>query len=104
VVEQWLASHRRFELVYLPTYCPKAKPIERAFGDVHDKCTRNHQRKRLKDLVSEVIKHLQVNGPWQYKLSEIYYAPETTTAVQKMAAEDKVKGCRLSVPISCGLI
>jgi hypothetical protein len=29
--------------VYLPTYCPKANPIEQAFGDGHDKRTRNHQ-------------------------------------------------------------
>ncbi len=90
-VEQWLASHPRFELVYLPTYCPKANPIERAFGDVHDKCTRNHKRKRLRDLVDDVIEHFQVNGPWQYKLSEIYYEPEVTAAVEKMAAEERLK-------------
>jgi transposase len=90
-VEQWLLRHRRIELVYLPTYCPKANPIERAFGDVHDKCTRNHQRKRLRDLVGDVIKHLQVNGPWQYKLSEIYYRPEVTAVIEKMAAEEKLK-------------
>jgi transposase len=77
--------------VYLPTYCPKANPIERAFGDVHDKCTRNHQRKRLRDLVGDVIKHLQVNGPWEYKLSEIYYAPEITATVEQMAAEERLK-------------
>jgi transposase len=90
-VEQWLLRHRRIELVYLPTYCPKANPIERAFGDVHDKCTRNHQRKRLRDLVADVIKHLQVNGPWQYKLSEIYYAPEITAAVEQMADDERLK-------------
>jgi transposase len=90
-VQQWLARHARIELVYQPTYCPKANPIERAFGDVHDKCTRNHQRKRLRDLVADVIKHIQVNGPWQYKLSEIYYAPEVTAAVEQMAAEEKLK-------------
>jgi hypothetical protein len=90
-VEQWLRRHRRIELVYLPTYCPKANPIERAFGDVHDKCTRNHQRKRLRDLVGDVIKHLQVNGPWEYKLSEIYYAPEITATVEQMAAEERLK-------------
>jgi hypothetical protein len=50
-VEQWLAHHPRFELLWLPPYCPRANPIERAFGDVHDKCTRNHKRKRLRDLV-----------------------------------------------------
>jgi transposase len=90
-VEQWLKWHSRIELVYLPTYCPKANPIERAFGDMHDKCTRNHQRKRLRDLVGDVIKHLQVNGPWQYKLSEIYYEPEITAAIEKIAAEERLK-------------
>src|SRR5262249_15388040 len=28
-VAQWLAGHPRFELLFLPTYCPKASPIER---------------------------------------------------------------------------
>jgi len=43
------------------------EPIERAFADVHDKCTRNHKRKRLWTLVNEVAQHLAVNGPWQYE-------------------------------------
>jgi transposase len=90
-VEQWLKQHPRIELVYLPTYCPKANPIKGAFGDVHDKCTRNHQRKRLGDLVAEVIKHLQVNGPWKYKLSAIYYTPEVTAVIEKMGAEERLK-------------
>jgi transposase len=84
-VEQWLAGHPRVELLFLPTYCPKASPIERAFGDVHDKCTRNHQRKRLWTVVRDVAQHLAVNGPWQYELSEIYYTPEVTVAVQALA-------------------
>jgi len=84
-VERWLAAHPRFELLFLPTYCPKASPIERAFGDVHDKCTRNHKRKRLWAVVSDVAQHLAVNGPWHYKLSEIYYTPEVTAAVQALA-------------------
>lgn len=90
-VEQWLLKHRRIELVYLPTYCPKANPIERAFGDVHDKCTRNHKRKRMRDLVEDVIEHLQVNGPWQYRLSAIYYEPEVTAAVQRLVADERLK-------------
>jgi putative transposase len=45
-VDQWLANHPRFELLWLPTYCPRANPIERVFGDGHDKGTRNHNRKR----------------------------------------------------------
>jgi putative transposase len=71
-VEQWLAAHPRVTLLFLPTYCPRANPIERAFGDVHDCCTRNHQRKRLPDLVADVEDHLYLNGPWPYKLSALY--------------------------------
>jgi transposase len=91
-VEQWLAAHPRFELLFLPTYCPKANPIERAFGDVHDKCTRNHKRKRLWAVVSDVARHLAVNGPWHYELSEIYYTPEVTAAVQALATATPSQG------------
>lgn len=83
---KWLAVHPRFELLPLPTYCPKANPIERAFGDVHDKCTRNHRRKRLRDLVQDVRLHLQNNGPWRYEPSDLYYDPPVTDAVRDLAA------------------
>ena len=92
-VTQWLASHPRFELLWLPTYCPRANPIERAFGDVHDKCTRNHTRKRLRDLVQDVERHVHENGPWQYKLSQLYDASEVTAAVERIAAD---KPCKLA--------
>jgi putative transposase len=87
-VQQWLAAHPRVRLLFLPTYCPRANPIERAFGDVHDCCTRNHRRKRLPDLVADVEDHLHVNGPWQYKLSDLYYEPAVTAAVTQIAAEE----------------
>jgi putative transposase len=90
-VEQWLANHPRFTLLWLPTYCPRANPIERVFGDVHDKCTRNHKRKRLRDLVQDVERHMQENGPWRYKLSQLYQAPEVTAAVEQIAAEAHAK-------------
>ena len=90
-VEQWLTSHPRFTLLWLPTYCPRANPIERAFGDVHDKCTRNHKRKRLRDVIGDVERHLRQNGPWLYKLSRVYEAPEVTTAVECLAAESQEK-------------
>jgi transposase len=85
-VQQWLAAHPRFALLYLPTYCPDANPIERAFGDVHDKCTRNHTRQRMWHLVRDVKQHLRVNGPWTYALSELYYTPEVTAAVATLRA------------------
>jgi hypothetical protein len=86
-VDQWLASHPRVTLLWLPTYCPRANPIERAFGDVHDCCTRNHQRKRLPDLVVDVQDHLHLNGPWKYKLSDLYFEPAVTTAVSSASTK-----------------
>jgi len=88
-VNQWLEKHPRFERLWLPTYCPKANPIERAFGDVHDKCTRNHQRKRLRDLVQDVEHHLQANGPWNYKISRLYDDPEVTVEVDRLVAQQQ---------------
>src|SRR5262252_3148771 len=90
-VEQWLARHPRFALLWLPTYCPRANPIERVFGDVHDQCTRNHKRKRLRALVRDVERHVKENGPWQYQLSQLYDAPEVTEAVAALAAEQHPK-------------
>ena len=86
-VTQWLANHPRFTLLWLPTYCPRANPMERVFGDVHDKCTRNHTRKRLRDLVQDVERHMEENGPWPYRLSHLYDAPGGTAAVEHIAAE-----------------
>jgi putative transposase len=83
-VERWLAAHPRFELLWLPTYCPRANPIERIFGDTHDKVTRNHKRKRLRDLVADVGRHLERNGPWLYRLSTIYQAPDITMALKEL--------------------
>jgi len=85
-VQRWLQQHPRFRLLFLPTYCPRANPIERCFGDLHDKVTRNHRRKRMRDLVADVERHLMQNGPWRYQLSEIYQSTEVTQALQKQAA------------------
>jgi transposase len=86
LVQRWLGQHPRFRLLFLPTYCPRANPIERCFGDLHDKVTRNHRRKRMRDLVADVERHLQQNGPWHYQLSEIYDAAEVTRALKRQAA------------------
>jgi putative transposase len=89
-VAWWLAAHPRFELLFLPTYCPQANPIERAFADVHDKCTRNHQHKRIEDLIWDVERHLWINGPWPYKLSQLYYTPEVSAAVERFTTEQQL--------------
>jgi transposase len=90
-VVEWLAHHPRFEIDWLPSYCPKANPIERAFGDVHDKCTRNHKRTQITDLVSDVVWHLKHNGPWRYKLSDLYYQPEVDAALTELISAQKLK-------------
>ena len=90
-VEPWLAAHPRVTLLWLPTYGPRANPIERAFGDVHDCCTRNHRRKRLPDLVADVEDHVHLNGPWTYKLSDLYDEPAVTAAVEQIATEEHAK-------------
>jgi hypothetical protein len=89
-VRQWIASHPRLALLWLPTSCPRANPRKRAF-DAHEQCTRNHKRKCLRDVVSDVERHLRQNGPWFYKLSRLYDAPEVTAAVERIAAEEGVK-------------
>jgi transposase len=86
-VEHGLAKHPRCARLFLPPYCPRANPIERAFGEVHDCCTRDHRRKRLRDLVADVVEHLHVNGPWKYTLSDVYHEPAVTEAVSTMAIE-----------------
>ena len=90
-VVEWLAQHPRFEVVFLPSYCPRANPIERAFLDVHDKCTRNHKRTRIAELVSDVVWHLKRNGAWRYRLSEIYYTPGVDRAMTELITAEKLK-------------
>jgi putative transposase len=86
-VPQGLAAPPHFEVLWLPTYGPRANPIERAFGDTHDQVTRNHKRKRLRDLVADVGRHLDRNGPWPYPLSRLYQEPEITAALQTLQQE-----------------
>jgi hypothetical protein len=63
-VERGLAAHPRFELLFLPTSCPPANPIERVCGDVHDHCTRHHQRTRLEALGQDLEPQFARNGSW----------------------------------------
>ena len=83
-VQRWLAPQPRFHLLWLPTYCPRANPIERLFGDGHDKVTRNHKRKRLRDLLADVDRYLEQHGPWLYQLSNIYQEPTVTAMLKRL--------------------
>jgi transposase len=90
-VEPWLDAHPRGTRRLLPTSGPRATPLERAFGDVQDGCTRNHRRKHLPALVADVEDHVPLNGPWQDKWSELYYAPAVRAAGEQIAAEEQAR-------------
>ena len=90
-VERWLEQHPRFHVLWLPSYCPQANPIERAFGDVHDKCTRNHTRKWLRWLIWDVKQHFVKNGPWKYKVPDIYYEPEVEAELAKLCNNNQLQ-------------
>ena len=90
-VAAWLATHPRCELVFLPSYCPRANPIERIFGDCHDQCARNHKRKRLSDVVADVVWHLKARGSWRYKLSTIYDEEAVTNGLAHLKNEMMLK-------------
>jgi hypothetical protein len=63
VVEPWWIRHPRFALLGLPTSGRRANPMERVYGDVHDKCTRNQIQKRLRALGQAIERRVQANGP-----------------------------------------
>jgi transposase len=58
-VRRWLSRHPRFVLLWLPRYCPRANPIERIFGDLHDQITRNHRHRTLPPSLAEVQRYLR---------------------------------------------
>jgi hypothetical protein len=90
-VAQGVASHPRCAFRWFPTDCPRAHPMARVCGAVHDKCTRHHTRKRLRDLVQDVAQPREAHGPWQSRLSQLYDAPAGLAAVEHIAAEKQAK-------------
>lgn len=90
-VEWWLAMLPRFKLLFLPTDCPPTNPLERAFGAVHDRCTCNHYRTRIADLVWDVEQHFLTNGPWHSQLSRLYYSSEVTVALERLTQEPQLQ-------------
>jgi hypothetical protein len=42
-------------------------------------------------LVQDIEQHIAENGPWQYRLSQLYETSEVTAAVEHIAAEKHAK-------------
>jgi len=103
-VEKWLGVHLRFELLWLPTYCPRANPIERAFGDVSRQMySQPSEKTDRRSCGRHQVGTLRKNGPWRYKLSDIYYDREIENEVKKLKNRTKTNRC-LSVPMLSGPI
>jgi hypothetical protein len=41
--------------------------------------------------VADVEDHVLLNGPWKYKLSDLYYEPAVTAAVEQRIAQEHAK-------------
>jgi hypothetical protein len=82
-VRRWLARHPRFVLLWLPCYCPKANPIERIFGDLHDQITRNHRHRTLPPLLAEVQRYLRRRAH-HGQLPSIYHEPAVKSALRRL--------------------
>jgi transposase len=80
-VRRWLACHPRLVLLWLPCYCPKANSIERVFGDLHDKVTRNHRHRTLPSLLAEVQRYLRRRAH-HGQLPSIYREPAVKSALR----------------------
>jgi hypothetical protein len=79
-VRRWRACHPRLVLLWLPRYCPKANSIERVFGDLHDKVTRNHRHRTLPSLLAEVQRYLRRRAH-HGQLPSIYREPAVKSAL-----------------------
>jgi hypothetical protein len=90
-VEPWLATHPRGTRLCVPTSGPRANPMARAVGDVHDGCPRNHRRQRVPDLVADVDEPRHSNGPWPYTRSAIDDDRAVTPAVETIASAEPAK-------------
>jgi hypothetical protein len=82
-VRRWLARHPRFVLLWLPRYCPKANPIERIFGHLHDQITRNHRHGSLPPLLAEGQRYLRRRAP-HGQLPSIYREPAVPSALRQL--------------------
>jgi transposase len=82
-VRRWLARHPRFVLLWLPRYCPKANPIERIFGDLHDQITRNHRHRTLPPLLAEAQRYLRCRAH-HGQLPSIYHELAVESALRRL--------------------
>lgn len=81
MTRDWLQSHPRFKLHFLPPYSPDENRIERLWQDLHANVTRNHNFPTMQLLCDAVTRWLNSITAWGKGKSPRYVlAPVTTTA------------------------
>lgn len=63
-VERWLATNKKFRLLFLPTYSPWLNPIERLWLSLHETITRNHQCRYMWQLLEQVNQFMNAASPF----------------------------------------
>jgi DDE superfamily endonuclease len=82
-VRRWLAGPPRLVLLWLPRYCPKANPLERLFGALHDQITRHHRHRARPPLLAEVQRYLRRRAQHGQRPS-IYREPTVQSALRQL--------------------
>jgi hypothetical protein len=80
---RWLARHPRLVLLWWPCSGPKAHPLERIFGDLHDQITRHPPHRTLPPLWAEVPPYRRRrahHGP----LPSIYQEPTVESTLRRL--------------------
>lgn len=69
-----IAKMECFVLHFLPPYSPEHNPIERLWGELHANITRNHKRKTIEALMTDVENFLEAVTPYPGSQPSLAYA------------------------------
>lgn len=71
IVKLWLKRHKRFKLVFLPTYSPNLNIIERLWRFFHQKVTWNHYFETFEEFRSETLKFFKNLNLYEKEVSTL---------------------------------
>ena len=64
LVERWLSTNPKFQLLFQPVYHPWVNVIERLWKAMHDTVTRNHRCRSMFELCQHVARFLDIVQPF----------------------------------------
>lgn len=71
VVKQWILHHRRFKLLFVPSYSPNLNLIERLWRFFHQKVTWNHYFETFEEFKSTSLEFFKNLNLYQNELSSL---------------------------------